>query len=1078
MRRWIAATALVSAVAIGPEGSRAQDVRLATVLERTVMTESFGGDSLGQWASYPPAQDVGYEPSLSPTAEFDAPGGRALMRVVKPVVSGPLSFGFIKEVRLVMSQEADLTFAYRIEPRALAAVIEVGLAGGDGRRYVRKLPGTSGAWTRVTTRLSEFRDAAGRQPPEGTALEAVYVVAHVEHTTPDVTSRLLLDDVRLAAAREASFDVRHPAGTRIEPWRAQVSSAVYRAGSTIAIEAAAPGSLESATWWLTGPAGQAMARGTLRDDGGSGDRKPGDGLWSHSTAYRVGSEDPRGVWRLTLDGATADGRRIETTVRLLVSPPRAAGHPRLYFGSPDLGALRERRHHPALTTLWATLQKAAAASRETGPIAHGGEVFARLDSAYLLPSLLGYFDVVNRARARISSNAAVGVLDDDRRARDAARTALLEVSRWQTWAPPWFEAHGQHTYYPAGQMASAVALAYDLLYDELSIDERQLVRRALLERSILPTWREYVLDNRVMADTSNWISHTVGGAIIAAAATFGDGSAAEDEALALPLNGLLMKIEDHMAASFLEDGSYGEGISYLEFDLETLGPMLWAVERVFGHTYWNSTHVIRSLCYPLHTLAEPISESLDMGDTHPPAGHSIGSIVTRSKDPAIHWYASRFERRTIFDFLFFDESVVPQAPSGPASRLFAAKGDAVFRTGWEPDAGLVLFRAGPTFNHNHADQGSFQFRALGETLVTEAGWSDYYKDPYYDTFFTQAAGHNTLLVDGNPASQDIADTAQFAALDRHPTITDATLSPFYDAVGSDLTPVYRSRLERYSRRLAYLKPDYLVVFDRVRASHRPASLTWRLHVPAKSGLTVEGTGGGARGAYAGARAALVIRPFSSTETRLMVGDGHIPYPVFAARTPATVPPQPAYLGIVTAAPVESAWLMVALVPGKSLESASAAAEAFQPVSAPGWAGLSTSRGGARDLVVFSTGDASRQTPVDGWRTDAEAWTAATAGTSVRRVGAQQVRVLRHGERVLIASDREVDLALEYLPAGMTGVIQAAGPARVRIDVRQAPVRMTLNGNVVTADYDPADAMVSLAVPAGSNAIAISWAGDR
>jgi hypothetical protein len=61
---------------------------------------------------------------------------------------------------------------------------------------------------------------------------------------------------------------------------------------------------------------------------------------------------------------------------------------------------------------------------------------------------------------------------------------------------------------------------------------------------------------------------------------------------------------------------------------------------------------------------------------------------------------------------------------------------------------------------------------------------------------------------------------------------------------------------------------------------------------------------------------------------------------------------------------------------------------------------------------------------------------------------------------------------------MTGVIQAAGPARVRIDVRQAPVRMTLNGNVVTADYDPADAMVSLAVPAGSNAIAISWAGDR
>jgi hypothetical protein len=888
------------------------------------------------------------------------PGGRAGADVVKPVVPGALTIGFIKELRLVMSQGADLAFAYRLEPRALAGAIEVGLAGGDGQRYTWKRPAASGAWTTVATTLSAFRDAAGQPLAVGTAIEAVYVVVHIEQTTPDITSRLLLDDVRLAASREASFEVRQPAGTRLEPWRAQASSAVHRAGSTIAIEAAAPVPLKSATWSLTGPAGEAIAHGALRDDGGAGDRKADDGRWSHATAYRVGPEGPRGVWRLTLAGATADGRRIETGVCLLVSPPRSAGHPRLYFNAEQADALRARRGHPAMTALWTALQNAAVASRETGPIAHGGEVFARLDSNYLLPSLLGYFDVLNRARARVSSNAAVGFFDNDRRAGDAARTALLEISRWQTWTPPWFNAHGQHTYYPAGQLAAAAALAYDLLYDDLSVDERQLVRRALVERSILPTWREYVLDNRVMADTSNWISHTVGGAIIAAAAIFGDGSAAEDEALALPLNGLLAKIEDHMAASFLEDGSYGEGISYLEFDLETLGPMLWAVERVFGHSYWDGTNVIRSLQYPLHTLADPVAESFDMGDTHPPAGHSIESIVARSKDPSVRWYGSRFERRTIFDFLFFDESVAPQAPSGPGSRLFTAKGDAVFRTGWEANAGLVLFRAGPTFNHNHADQGSFQFRALGETLVTEAGWSDYYKDPYYDIFFTQAAGHNTLLVDGNPASQAIADTAQFVALNRHPRITDATLSAFYDAVGSDLTSVYRGRLESYTRRLAYIKPDYLVVFDRVRARGGPASLTWRLHVPAKSGLTVEGMGSGARALYAGAKAALAIRPFSSIETKLTVGDGHIPYPVFAARTPATIPPQPAYLDLVTAEPVEAAWFMVALLPAKSQGAARGGSEDIKQLTAPGWTGLSAIRGGARDLVVFSTGDAFRR----------------------------------------------------------------------------------------------------------------------
>ena len=61
--------------------------------------------------------------------------------------------------------------------------------------------------------------------------------------------------------------------------------------------------------------------------------------------------------------------------------------------------------------------------------------------------------------------------------------------------------HGQHTYYPAGQMSAAVALAYDLLYDDLTEAERSLVRRALpIENAIIPVYKEYVLDNRVSAN--------------------------------------------------------------------------------------------------------------------------------------------------------------------------------------------------------------------------------------------------------------------------------------------------------------------------------------------------------------------------------------------------------------------------------------------------------------------------------------------------------------------------------------------------------------------------------------------------
>jgi hypothetical protein len=1047
------------------------------VLVPVVISDSFGGDSLGQWASYPPAQDVGYEPSLTPTGGFEAPGGRALMRVVRPIAPGALRFGFIKEAPLVMSSGAELAFAHRLEPRVLTGAIELGLAGGDGRRYVSTLRASSGGWTSAAAKLADFRDAEGRAPADGTPIEAVYIVANINEATTDITSRFLLDDVRLTASRPAAFDVTKPVGKRIDPWPARVSSVVHHPGSTIAIEVVAPVPVTRVGWSLRGPAGQPIARGTLRDDGGDGDRAGGDDTWSHATAYRVAPSDPRGVWHLEVEGATADGRRIETEVRLLVSPPRAAPHPRLYFDSAEIPAMRARRAHPALSALWDSLRKGAAASRQTGAIAHGGQAFARLDTDYLLPSLLAYFDVLNRARARIGSNAAVGFIDEDRAARDAARTALLEVCRWETWVAPWFGAHGQHTYYPVGQLASAVALAYDLLYDDLSVAERRSVRRALTERAILPTWHEYVLDNRVMADTSNWISHTVGGAIIAAAAIFGDGSPEEDEALALPLNGLLMKIEDHMAASFLADGSYGEGISYLEFDLETLGPMLWAAERVFGQSYWQTTHVLESLQYPLHTLAEPIAESLDMGDTHPPAGHSIGSIVARSEDPAIRWYGSRFARRAIFDFLFFDERIAPAPPAGFGSRWFKQKGDVVLRSGWDADAGLVLFRAGPTFNHNHADQGSFQFRAFGETLVTEAGWSDYYKDPYYETFFTQAAGHNTLLVNDNPASQEIADTAQFSALNRHPRITDATLSPFHDAVGSDLASVYRGSLESYTRRLAYLKPDYLVVFDRVRASE-PSRLTWRLHVRSKDGLTVQGAAREASATYAGARATVSVRPLSSTNIRLSIGDGHIPYPIFAARTPETVPPQPAYLDIATTQPVQDAWILLPLLASRSADAAPPATTGARPINAPGWTGMEMARNGGRVVVGFSTATQSRQTDCEGWRTDADAFIAEVAGTDVRRLSAQRTRTVGFNGRTLIDADGTIGVALEYRAGGVSGVVDADSAVRVRLRVRAAPTHVTVNGRVVGQLYDRRSGAVTLNVPGGSHRIAISWRRGR
>ncbi len=945
--------------------TKSEQTKATPRLEPYTLREDFQHDSLGQFASYPPAQDVGYEPSLTPTSDYDAPGGRALMRVVKPNRAGALRFGFIRQTSLVMPllmDGAKLAFAYRINHAGQNDILEIGVAGADGCRYVKQIPANPKGWNKAEIPLAEFRCVNGQALKTGVGIEAVYIVADLKRANADVTYRFIIDEVALSAGR---------------------------------IEAGAP-----------------------------------------------------------------------SVKAIALRAPNAGVHPRLYFGASDQAKLIERTRHPQLVGLWQHLQTAAKNTRATGELAHGGEVFEMLDKENLLPSLLGYFGAMNQARSRIAHNALIAYLNEDAEARDAAKAALLAVARWSRWEPPWFTAHGQHTYYPAGQLAAEVAFGYDLLYDHLTESERALIRRGLVEKSIIPTFKEYVADNRVMANTSNWIAHTVGGALIAAAAIAGDVKAAESGGrFEIYLNGLLRKFEDHLAASYLSDGSYGEGISYQEFDLETTALAFVALERAFDVDYWQRSQVIASLAYPLYTLAQPVSASLDMGDSHPPSGRTIAPLVTQSKDPALRWFYDQFRHSEIRDFLFFDDSIKPQPlemAQLPTSRLFRNKGNAVFRTGWNKDDWVFLFRAGPNFNHNHADQGSFLLTAFGEPLVTEAGWSHYYNDPYYATFFTQAIGHNTVLVDGNPESQGIADTPQFAALNAYPKITDAITSAFYDAVGSDLMSVYGERLSRYTRRIVFVKPHYFVVFDDLAVNGEAAKFDWLLHLPDRPRLTA--TPGLAL--YNADKAALAVRTLAPFAASVTVRDGHLPYATFATSTPKTVPPQPVFLDFQTAAPARTAQFLVALVPAQTSEAARTIANKMTAISVAGFAGVRTERGAERDLVLFRSGAANESLRYEDYATDAAAWTVTQSGARLKLFAVQQARSFTHAGRRLFTSDHVTSLAASYNENVIEAACDAMAQTTLQLFTGARPSRVLLDGREVAISFNQAEAMVSLIVPAG------------
>jgi hypothetical protein len=1034
------------------------------LIEPFSMREDFQGDSLGQWASYPPPQDIGYEPSLSPTSDFGAPGGRSLMRVVRPNRAGPLRFGFIKRQKILMAEGTRLSFTYQLRSPASDDFIEIGLAGRDGYRYTTKIPATADKWTTAEIRLTELRNAKAQGPLAGLEIDAIYLVAHIANANPDLNYRFMIDDIALSAAHYARFSLRSPEAAEIEPWRALNAANGYRLGESISIKAAAPALLTRAESTLKIQDGPVVSSTRLYDDGTHGDERAGDGVWSNNSLYTFRASDPAGLWLVELLGTTPDGHVVNTAARFIVHAANAGGHPRLLFGARDRDALVARTSNPKAAALWSKLQTVAKNSRETGDLANGGETFTRLNRSYLLPTLLGYFDVLSRARARISSNAFDAYITGDPQSLAAAKSAMLAVARWRTWTPPWFEAHGQHTYYPAGELAFDMALGYDLLYEKLSEDERALVRRALIERAIVPTYKEYVVDNRAMADTSNWIAHTVGGALFAASAITGDGPASEsDGRLELYTNGLLQKFESHLLASYLPDGSYGEGISYQEFDLESTGPVLTALQRIFGIDYWKHSNVLRSLSYPFYILAKPTSESLDTGDSHPPSGRTIAPLVKNSRDPTLRWYYDQFEHSSIIDFIFFDDSVAPRAPSLPTSRVFSDKGNAVFRSGWGPDDLVFLYRAGPTFNHNHSDQGSFLLTAFGESLVTEGGWSDYYKDPYYATYFTQAVGHNTVLVDGNPESQAIADTPQFVALNDYPRITDSITSEFYDGVGSELSSVYQTRLARYVRRLIFVKPYYFVVFDDLKVNGKAAQFDFLLHLPDRDKIKTEGL----TAVYNGAKASLAVQMFAPSLARLSVEDGRIPYHVLATRTPAETPALPAYLDFKTVNLSSETQFLTAMVPAKNESTAQLLIKQMTEIVGQNLKGIRVERGDEVDLVMFRIGAETQTIRQGEWSAEAATLAITQRANKLEVFALQSARLLRRGNQILFSSESPTSVAIHLNDDEMEMACNTERATKITLFTGKLPMRVLLDGKELSGNtfrFNRLDGTISLDIP--------------
>lgn len=759
------------------------------------------------WMSFPLAQDIGYDPSLYTTVHQ---GHACLVRDVIAEGQSKLRIGFVRSIRFRFLPRSSIQFRYQVEVTGHSGPAQLLLAAISGRKYTIAIPTTIGEHT-ITVRGSQLD-----VPASGVEIEAIALQATALNPLRGTHNRLLLDAMDIDARHRPTIaflspTVEYPGGDGMA-----VANTIVRVDMPLL-----PLKIDSPTDVTV----------TLMDASGhEAYRGAANHAWNH-----VRPSPLPGLWQahLSTRDATSDFRFL-----VLGSIP---AHPRLLLTSKRLEELRARMPPEALRKL---IQKQAALeAHETPPNAHAGDNILRMSNDSLFPGLTQYFDLLDHYGDVIVLNALDFQLRGSHESLDKARLALLAAAHWPTWTPPWFQVHGLQSYYEAGIFSQRVALGYDLIADHLSESDKREIADALYRNAVLPAVTDYFTNERMPIADSNHAAHTVGGAIAACMAVYGD--VPDWDTRFGPALAKLIAVYEHLLQNmFLPDGSEAEPVGYQEFAMRGLSIGAAALAHA-GIQPQGTDRLLNSFWWPYYVQYKPGYE-LDTGD-------EIGTLFAHSgfawaaetsSDSALRAFYESATTRTlavvfqngqqsavlpdVLDLTCCTNTVKPVAAL-PLSRLFPARGSAALRSGWDDSSTLISVRVGPWFNHGHYDEGSFQIASHGEILVGEAGYTSYYNDPRFADYFTQAVGHNVELIDHNVFSQDAMDSSHWKAFAHYPRFTHHLLGDGVDFLEADLQPAYPdSSLDRYTRQYVFLKPGFFFVHDNL-SSRMAHSYTFLLH---------------------------------------------------------------------------------------------------------------------------------------------------------------------------------------------------------------------------------------------------------
>lgn len=412
-----------------------------------------------------------------------------------------------------------------------------------------------------------------------------------------------------------------------------------------------------------------------------------------------------------------------------------------------------------------------------------------------------------------------------------AKRAALHFAEYPMWTNAGMldKLYAWHSELNTTMLLNTMSNIYDTMYDEFTEDERKILRNAMLKNGIDPLLDDWVHpETRIHALDSmghNWWGVCVGGALMGMCAIYDEIDPIYMTHIQTAIKSLKAyceyKGEQLLAkpATFDENGMLYEGALYLNYGIGEMCCSLLAYKNCFEDEGESDFELLKKIPDTFLAHAYPTSGEnpylfVDFGDSNPWIGGHSPMAKSMLKIDSSNENFKRFFNRAYGKPHLWDDAhpgifeCDGARPVIPKTLVAEEGGLCMIRSSDEDDATFLAVRCGHSWNHAHADAGSFEIFHGGEQIFCDSGSTTYGRREY-GNYYTQSKAHSVMLINGEGMfGWNVSRGSRIPGKIRH-FVEDGKLCYFI----ADATGPYSNQCYRNQRSFFRLDDQLYVVMD-------------------------------------------------------------------------------------------------------------------------------------------------------------------------------------------------------------------------------------------------------------------------